>query len=301
MISNESTRFIAGLSPASANIPPVSNLKTSSADVIQYLYSQSCAKAPSHDDRNLKTYRFSEREISLRYDAIKGVYAQVTESDDRVVEIPSEWVSGIPGGLAKNPVTLERFLQKTSITANKLNDNGYHIRINQLILGGGIIFDEIFGIADVRIDGIPFPESPKGCRLVGPSRLNKGEFLTSPNGAFLLVLHQWGELAMYHYMDGKMWTSAGTEDKPLPEPWAIEPKRSTCLRMQTDGNLVLYHYHDNGRKEPIWSIHKALNEHLSKAQLWMQDDGNIVVYKFDGPRECIWASNTVHRWGTEQF
>ncbi|OWA53244.1 hypothetical protein BV898_17679 [Hypsibius exemplaris] len=61
------------------------------------------------------------------------------------------------------------------------------------------------------------------------------------------------------------------------------------LKMQGDGNLVLYRSRDN---YPLWSSH---TEHKGGVVAVMQEDGNLVVY--DGRNTPLWASNTHGRHG----
>lgn len=57
------------------------------------------------------------------------------------------------------------------------------------------------------------------------------------------------------------------------------------LRMQADGNLVVY---DSG-DEATWAS-DTNGKGEAPYKLKMQDDGNLVIY--DSQKEVIWASNT---------
>ena len=66
--------------------------------------------------------------------------------------------------------------------------------------------------------------------------------------------------------------------------------RSYQLKMQADGNLVLYKYLSPKNFWPIW----ATNTMGSGAvRATMQPDGNFVLYRADG--RAVWASNTQYR------
>jgi hypothetical protein len=64
------------------------------------------------------------------------------------------------------------------------------------------------------------------------------------------------------------------------------PSGSCCLFHQDDGNLVLYRY-ELGKAVPLW----ASNTHgTSVGDLKLQDDGNLVLYDRDG--HAVWATGT---------
>ncbi|MEU3185452.1 hypothetical protein ABZ707_14800 [Streptomyces sp. NPDC006923] len=56
-----------------------------------------------------------------------------------------------------------------------------------------------------------------------------------------------------------------------------------CLYLQPDGNFVLY----NAKHEPLW----ATGNWLKAVYVTVQDDGNLVLYNKDG--RPVWATNTV--------
>lgn len=61
-----------------------------------------------------------------------------------------------------------------------------------------------------------------------------------------------------------------------------------ALKLQQDGNLVLFN-----SNQPLWS---SGTEGRSVQRLWMQPDGNLVMYAYNG--QPIWASQTVGRDGS---
>ncbi|WP_081951971.1 hypothetical protein [Kitasatospora phosalacinea] len=94
-----------------------------------------------------------------------------------------------------------------------------------------------------------------------------------------LILQRDGNLVMYRKRDDKAIWSTNT--------WGHE--RST-LRMQDDGNLVLYPLESFGSwTNAIWSTNTGGHP---GAYAILQDDGNFVVYQRDG--RVLWASGT---WG----
>jgi hypothetical protein len=59
--------------------------------------------------------------------------------------------------------------------------------------------------------------------------------------------------------------------------------------LQGDGNFVVYWPGDS----PAWATSTAGGNASNTAQLWMQDDGNLVEYRWEPGRFAQWASNTV--------
>ena len=105
-------------------------------------------------------------------------------------------------------------------------------------------------------------------RLMNGEKLERGQSLTSRNGAYTLTLQE----------DGNLVLAAGGQ-----AVWATDTNRQNAerLEVQRDGNCVLY-MPDN----PIWHTD---TKGAKDVRLLLQDDRNLVLYGFDGP---AWASNT---------
>ena len=114
--------------------------------------------------------------------------------------------------------------------------------------------------------------SKKTNNLSSESTLKPGEFLTSPNGKFILIMQYSGQLALY--TGGSMIWQSETVN------W---DNKDSTLRIQGDGNLVLYK--SNGTA--IWA---SGTSGQGSVRLTLQDDGNLVLYKSNGT--AIWASGT---------
>lgn len=104
--------------------------------------------------------------------------------------------------------------------------------------------------------------------LKSDEQLTKGQFLTSNNGRYQLILQEDGNLVLYE-VKRALWSSR-TNGKAV----------SRCV-MQSDGNLVIY-----GFNKAIWASRTDGN---AGAYLIVQDDGNVVIYVND---KSIWATNT---------
>jgi nucleoid-associated protein YgaU len=105
-------------------------------------------------------------------------------------------------------------------------------------------------------------------RLMKGEKLERGQSLTSRNGAYTLTLQD----------DGNLVIAAGSE-----AVWATDTNGQDAERLdvQEDGNCVLY-----TSDKPIWHTD---TKGAKDVRLLLQDDRNLVLYGFDGP---AWSSNT---------
>jgi nucleoid-associated protein YgaU len=92
--------------------------------------------------------------------------------------------------------------------------------------------------------------------------------LTSPNGAYSVILQDDGNLVLY----------AGET-----AVWSTETNGQPVVRaeVQEDGNFVLY-----TEDKPVWH---SDTKGAKDVRLILQDDRNLVLYGFDGP---AWSSET---------
>jgi hypothetical protein len=105
-------------------------------------------------------------------------------------------------------------------------------------------------------------------RLMNGEKLERGQSLTSRNGAYTLTLQDDGNLVLY--AGGQSVWATGTNGQ-----------NAERLEVQKDGNCVL-----DTSDEPIWHTD---TKGAKDVRLLLQDDRNLVLYGFDGP---AWASNT---------
>jgi nucleoid-associated protein YgaU len=105
-------------------------------------------------------------------------------------------------------------------------------------------------------------------RLMKGEKLERGQSLTSRNGAYTLTLQD----------DGNLVLGAGSE-----AVWATGTNGQDAerLEVQEDGNCVLY-----TSDKPIWHTD---TKGAKDVRLLLQDDRNLVLYGFDGP---AWSSKT---------
>ena len=103
--------------------------------------------------------------------------------------------------------------------------------------------------------------------------------MKSECGKYTLKLHCKGNLVLYKKEEEEeraLWSS-NTEGKG-EGPWH--------MRMQEDGNLVVYDTND----EPTWASDTSGNDN-GPFRLIVQEDGNAVIYDKDSAP--IWATNTM--------
>ena len=105
-------------------------------------------------------------------------------------------------------------------------------------------------------------------RLMKGEKLERGQSLTSRNGAYTLTLQD----------DGNLVLGAGSE-----AVWATGTNGQDAerLEVQEDGNCVLC-----TPDTPIWHTD---TKGAKDVRLLLQDDRNLVLYGFDGP---AWSSKT---------
>src|SRR5436853_1523803 len=103
-------------------------------------------------------------------------------------------------------------------------------------------------------------------RLMNGEKLERGQSLTSRNGAYTLTLQDDGNLVL------------AARGEPV---WATGTNGQDVVRaeVQTDGNFVLY-----TQEKPVW--HTG-TEGKKDVKLVLQDDRNLVLYAADG---AAWSS-----------
>ena len=105
-------------------------------------------------------------------------------------------------------------------------------------------------------------------RLMNGEKLERGQSLTSSNGAYTLTLQDDGNLVLA--ARGQAVWATGTNGQDAQR-----------LEVQKDGNCVLY-----TSDKPIWHTD---TKGAKDVRLLLQDDRNLVLYGFDGP---AWSSKT---------
>lgn len=107
-----------------------------------------------------------------------------------------------------------------------------------------------------------------GDTLTEGQKLEKGDSLTSNNGAYTLTLQGDGNLVLAARGEAVWATGTNGQDVVRAE-------------VQTDGNFVLY-----TSDKPIWHTD---TKGKKSVKLVLQDDRNLVLYAADGP---AWSSRT---------
>jgi nucleoid-associated protein YgaU len=107
-----------------------------------------------------------------------------------------------------------------------------------------------------------------GDTLTEGQKLQKGDALTSSNGAYTLTLQGDGNLVLA--ARGQAVWASGTEGQNVER-----------AEVQTDGNFVLY-----TSEKPVWH---SDTKGRKDVKLVLQDDRNVVLYAKDGP---AWSTKT---------
>src|SRR6478752_6118642 len=107
-----------------------------------------------------------------------------------------------------------------------------------------------------------------GDRLQKGEKIERGQGLTSSNGAYTLTLQDDGNLVLAARGQAVWSTNTNGQDVVRAE-------------VQTDGNFVLY-----TADKPVWHTD---TKGKKDAKLVLQDDRNLVLYSADGP---AWDSKT---------
>jgi hypothetical protein len=111
-----------------------------------------------------------------------------------------------------------------------------------------------------------------GSHLVANQIMYKNQYLESPNGRYVLMLQNDGNLVIYNGTQA-LWGS-GTQGQTVDQ-----------VKMQDDGNLVMYGPQGQG----IWGTNTAGH---GTSTLYVQNDGNVVIYNSAG---AFWSTNTAGR------
>jgi LysM repeat protein len=110
-------------------------------------------------------------------------------------------------------------------------------------------------------------------RLLKGEKLQKGDSLTSENGAYTLTLQEDGNLVLA--ARGKSVWATGTDGQDVLR-----------AEVQSDGNFVLYTSAD----KPVWN---SDTDGKQDARLILQNDRNLVLYALDDKKvQPVWSSKT---------
>ncbi len=130
--------------------------------------------------------------------------------------------------------------------------------------------------AVAQTDGPPSRSLPVG------QALSSGQSVASPNGRYLFMMQQDGNLVLSDM--------SGAQPRPI---WSSATDRypgATCV-FQSDGNLVIY----SDKGQSIWST--KTSGHSDATELVLQDDGQICLNGQSGP---IWRSGDPNLAATQK-
>ncbi len=189
-----------------------------------------------------------------------GIAALVSQVGVAGYHLPDEiWFAAWPGNGATTT--------DPSIPAGDWSDHQrihqYSGDVSQSWGGSSLDIDQDYSDALLAADG---PGAPPSLQL------NPGQSVVSPNGQYILVMQNDGNLVLYVMGGRYLWDTATGS---YPGAYAV---------MQGDGNLVVY---QSGRA--LWDSVTGGNP---GAHLALQDDANLVVYAASGGP--LWASGSVN-------
>jgi hypothetical protein len=126
--------------------------------------------------------------------------------------------------------------------------------------------------------GLTLQTVPYCGRMTAGRVLTMGQWITSCDGRFVLIMQTDGNLVLYQTGVGALWATHTS----LPGNQGA----NHIAVMQTDGNLVVY----NANSQPRWG---SGTWGRNGALLALHNDGNLVIYSHLG--EVLWTSNTCCR------
>ncbi|HXP02422.1 MAG TPA: SGNH/GDSL hydrolase family protein [Luteibacter sp.] len=148
-------------------------------------------------------------------------------------------------------------------------DSGDHLHPNDA--GHQAIANSV-NLAFFTPPSMPAIAAPTGCGTIGPGEgITPGQSVVSCDGGYHLDLQLDSNFVLYKG-DTSIW---------LPSPWTYNSGAGE-LRLEADGNLVVY----SSLGTKIWQ--SGSGGHTS-ARLFVQGDGNTVIYDDNGP---IWNTGT---------
>lgn len=197
-----------------------------------------------------------------------GQYRLVMQGDGNVVLYSAsggvEWTTGTRG--SGNYFTLQNDGNIVVYTEGGAplwaSDSSGHEQPDRLVLQ-----DDGNLVSYARFDGGGPLWSSRGADTLGSDRrLERGQSITSQNGAYRTVFQRDGNLVTYG---------------PNGVRWNAETSGGLRLLMQADGNLVIDDFY-----RPLWFTGTGGN---AGARLIIQNDGNLVIYSTAG--RALWSSD----------
>lgn len=121
-----------------------------------------------------------------------------------------------------------------------------------------------------------FPTGGTGTILAGDSSASKitiGQNLYSPNGWYRLTMQADGNLVLYS--KGTIFTGPPSQNYNIAV-WSTNTvgSNATYAHFQSDGNLVLY----TASNVAVWSANNGSYPQFAGKKLFLQNDGNLVIY-----------------------
>jgi hypothetical protein len=144
-----------------------------------------------------------------------------------------------------------------------------------------VLFGAVLTSGAARADGTPHSTLYEGDYLF------QGQRVVGDAGYYHLEMQTDGNLVLYAQSTA-IWAT-GTNQLCVGWPFpTCAPQAARFATLQGDGNFVVYW------KPGVsaWATNTPGGEASDTAQFWVQEDGNLVEYRWRGAQFVEWASNT---------
>lgn len=147
----------------------------------------------------------------------------------------------------------------------------------------------LFGIA--LVSRAAFADGTPHSILYEGDYLFQGQRLVADDGFYHLEMQGDGNLVLYEGAgtgNARWWSGTYERCGSWPTHGCVK-EAARYATLQSDGNFVVYFQQGDAG----WSSNTSFGNDYGSAELWMQGDGNLVGYRWNGSSRFVsWATNT---------